>query len=320
MASSKLEVLITKKFPEDIIKPLQSVAKVYQWDKASYDLMPRDEILQVINRISAIINQAELRVDKELLERGKRLKIVANVSLGTDNLDLDLMTTYKVWATNTPGFFSHPVAEYILGGLITVYRNLFKAHQFVKNGEWNTFQPGRWDGESLANKTLGIIGMGSIGKSLARMASSLGMKVIYFSRSEKSHAYQKVSFNELLSSSDAISVNVPYSSQTHELIGPSQFERMKSGVIFINTSRGKVINENSLIHFLQVGHLGGAVLDVFAHEPFVPTSLRNMSNVLLSPHLAGGTKDGRAKCYKLAIDNVIEVMKGNPPINPLNLI
>lgn len=320
MPTTTPEILITKKFPDSVTRPLEEIAVVHQWGTHPYDLMPRAEVMNVIGQMSAVINQAELKVDEEVLKKGRRLKIIANVSLGYDNLNLNLMTKYGVWASNTPGYFSYPVVEYVIGGVIAIYRKLVEADRFVRKGQWNSFQPGRWDGESLAHKTLGIIGMGSIGQTLARVATCLGMHVIYFSRSKSSEAYQQVSLEYLLSQADVVSVHVPYTTDTHEMLAAEQFSTMKPGGIFVNTSRGKVVHEADLVHALQTGHVGGAVLDVFSQEPLVPEALKAMPNVLLTPHVGGGTKPGRIACYQLAVDNVIEVMRGNSPLNPLNTI
>lgn len=319
MARNKPEILITKKFPEIITGPLSDLAQVHQWDEP-YELMPREEVLKVIGRMTGIINQAELKVDEDILARGKNLKIIANVSLGVDNLDLDLMSKYGVWATNTPGFFDYPVAEYTIGGIIAVMRRMLEADRFVKNGEWRSFQPGFWDGEGLTNKTLGIIGMGSIGRSLARLASCMGMRVVYHNRSKSSPDYKWVLLQELLAQADVISLNVPYSRETCGMIAAAQFSAMKPGVIFVNTSRGKVVNEVDLVASLKTGHIGGAVLDVFSNEPNVPEELKLMPNVVLTPHLAGGTKSRRIESYKLAADNIIQVLRGKQPINPVNKI
>lgn len=319
MQVKKPEILITKKFPDDIVALLEEKTHVHQWNHP-YDLMPRDEVMKVIDRMSGIINQAELKVDEALLSRGRQLKIIANVSLGSDNLDLNLMTRHGVWASNTPGFFDYPVAEYAIGGMITIFRRLLEADRFVRSNQWRSFQPGFWDGEGLANKTLGIIGMGGIGKSLARLGACLGMKIIYHNRTKSSPEHQWVPLQDLLSNADVVSVHVPYSQHSHEMIGAAQFGLMKKGVLFVNTSRGKVVNETDLVHFLKTGHIGGAVLDVFFSEPHVPEALKTMTNVLLTPHIAGGTKSGRIECYKLAADNIMEVLDGKQPINPLNKI
>jgi glyoxylate reductase len=317
MQLNKPEILITKRFPDEITGPLRELAHVHQWNEP-YELMPREEVLKVIERMMGVINQAELKVDEDILIKGKNLKIIANVSLGVDNLNLDLMSKYGVWATNTPGFFDYPVAEYAIGGIIVILRRMLEGDRFVKEGKWRAFQPGFWDGEGLTDKTLGIVGMGSIGGSLARLASCMGMKVIYNNRSKSSTEYQWVPLQDLLSRADVISLNVPYSSETAEMIAEEQFSKMKPGVVFVNTSRGKVVNEGDLVRFLKNGHIGGAVLDVFSNEPHVPDELKRMPNVLLSPHLAGGTKSRRLESYRLAADNIIQVLKGHQPVNPLN--
>jgi glyoxylate reductase len=320
MEPDKPHVLITGKFPEAVLTPLQEVASVHQWDRQPCDLMPRSEVIKRIGLMSAVINQAELKVDEELLAAGKALKIVANVSIGVDNLDLDLMTSRRIWASNTPGHFDYPVAEYAIGGIIVIIRRLIEADRFAKSGEWSAFQPGRWDGDGLRNKTLGLVGMGKIGKSLALLASCLGMKVVYYSRSQSAPEYERVPLQELLSRADVVSVHVPYSADTHEMIGAAEFAAMKPNTIFVNTSRGKIVKEPDLIKYLSSGHLGGAVLDVFYNEPQIPEPLRWMPNVLLSPHVAGGTRSGRIACYEMAVANVVAVLTGNKPINALNQI
>lgn len=320
MTQEKPEVLITRRFPDIVTKPLQEAATVHQWDDASSFLMPRKEVLKMIGRLSAVINQAELKVDEELLTLGKKLRIVANVSIGADNLNPDLMAAHGVWASNTPGHFDYPVAEYAIGGIITISRRLLEGDRFVKSGLWTAFQPGLWDGDGLTNKTLGILGMGKIGSLLARLGTCLGMNVIYYSRSEKAAGYVRVSLAELLAQSDVLSVHVPYSPESHEMIGAAEFAAMKPGVLFVNTSRGKVVCEKSLVQYLLSGHIGGAVLDVFYHEPSVPEALRSMPNVLLSPHVAGGTRASRISCYQMAVANVKAVLEGSRPLNPLNRV
>lgn len=318
MKEKKPVVLVTRRFPDSVVSPLQKIAEVLQWDNERDYLMPREKVLEVIGNVTAVINQAELKVDEALLREAGKLKIVANVSIGADNLDLALMAQRGVWASNTPGHFDYPVAEYAIGGIIAVLRRILEADQFVRSGNWRSFQPGLWDGEGLTNKKLGIIGMGSIGKSLARLGSSLGMEVFYYNRSDVSTPYARLSLQELLSVSDVVSVHVPYSAQSHEMIGADELQRMKKGALLVNTSRGKVLDERALIHALVTGHLGGAVLDVFYDEPQVPEALRLLPNVVLSPHVGGGTRSSRIACYQMAVANVKAVLEGEPPVNPLN--
>lgn len=318
MTSAKPEVLITKNFPAHVVAALQEIATVHQWtsDDTAY-LMPRDEVMKVISRMSAVINQAELRVDQELLEHAPNLKIVANVSIGTDNLDRNALRAHRVWASNTPGHFAYPVAEFTIAGILSVARRLPEADAFVRSGQWNSFQPGRWDGDSLYGKTLGIVGMGDIGFLTGQIASALGMKIIYHSRKRIVPMFKRVDLGELLAVSDVISLHVPYHEQTHELIGAAEIARMKRGALLANTARGRVVNEEALITALLKGHLGGAVLDVFYREPAVPEALKSLNNVLLTPHIAGGTRQARIRAYENAVANVVEVLQGRRPLNPV---
>lgn len=316
----KPKIIITREFPSEVVQPLEGMAHVVQWQDEAFDLMPREKVLSEISDATGIINQAELQVDKELLDRGPSLKIIANVSIGYDNLNLDLMTDAEVWGSNVPGYFNDPVAEYVIGAVLSWHRRLFEAHAFVRENKWLSFQPGRWDGQQVRGKTFGILGMGDIGRLVGNLAAAVGMQVIYHSRSEVDVPFKAVSMDELLGSSDILSLHVPYNENTHHLIGDKEFSRMKQGVLFVNSSRGKVVDQKSLIAALSTEKIAGAILDVFEHEPQVPEQIRLHPSVYLSPHIAGGTREARKKSYSLAVQNVMDVLKGNGPRNALNTI
>lgn len=316
----KPKIIITREFPSEVVEPLESIAHVEQWQDAAFDLMPREKVLSKISDVTGIINQAELRVDKELLDHGKGLKIISNVSIGHDNLDLDLMSQAKVWATNVPGYFNDPVAEYVLGAVLAWHRRLFQAHAFVRDNNWSSFQPGRWDGHQVRGKTFGILGMGDIGRLVGNLAAAVGMQVIYHNRSPVNVPFASVSLDELLGTSDILSLHVPHTESTHHLISDREFLKMKPGVLFVNTSRGKVVDQSSLIKALSTEKLGGAILDVFEEEPQVPEQIRMHPDVYLSPHIAGGTREARIKSYQLAVQNVKDVLLGGAPRNALNEI
>jgi len=320
MAEKAPKILITKKFPEEILKPLRSMAEVIQWTEDPYDLMPRDRVLSEAGELFGIINQAELSVDEELLDQAGKLKVIANVSIGYDNLNVELMTDRHVWACNAPGYFTTPVAEYVIGGILALNRKLIEADKFVRAGKWTSFQPGRWDGESVIGKTIGILGMGNIGQLVADLACAVGMQVIYHSSKKNIVGCEWVSYDALLERSDIFSIHVPHTVDTDQMIGSEQFNKMKDGVMFINTSRGKVVKEVDLIGALESGKISGAILDVFQDEPKVPDAILKNPNVLLTPHIAGGTKVARQKCYQLAVENVISVIQGVRPKNALNSI
>lgn len=313
----KSKVLITGAVPMEWVEELNGIAEVTIWDSAGSFLMPRRELLSEIGNYEAVINFAEVKADEELVQCVCKLKIIANCSIGFDNLNLNLLTSKGIWASNSPGFFNYPVAEYVFAGIMVISRRLLEADDFVREGKWHAFEPGRWDGVSLKEKVIGIIGLGTIGKELRQMVKAMGAKVIYFTPVPgKEDGW--VTFEELISSSDVISIHVPLNPKTVNLINGNVLSKVKPGVIIANTSRGTIIDQKALVLALQLGKVGGAILDVFEEEPNVPDELFKIKNVLLTPHIAGGTKSARESCVKRAVQNVAAVLKGNKPINALN--
>jgi len=313
----KEKILITSLFPQELIGRLETIGEVISWKTDGYDLMPREKALSGIEEVTAIINVGDLAIDEGLLNQASQLKIVSNVAIGYDNVDISKATKRKIWVTNTPDFFAYPVVEIVIAGMICVSRRLIEVGNFVRSKQWNAFEPGRWDGSSLQNKTLGIIGYGKIGRYLKPIAESFGMKVICYDTKpvEDQHFYP---LNELIACSDFISVHIPLTKENKGLFDAGVFTRMKKGAVFINASRGPIVCERDLVEALTSGHLGGAVLDVFENEPAVPSELIKMDNVFLTSHVGGGTVTSRYKSQELATENVLAVLKGKRPITPVN--
>lgn len=309
-------VLITNTVTEDVLAPLKGIAEV-RMGPSGGPLMPREEVLGQIPELAGIVNQAELRVDDEIVSSGNKLKIVANVAAGFDNLNPALLEAQGIWATNTPGVFDLPVAEYAIASILVILRRLVAADRFVRAGQWKAVQPGPWDGRLANGKTLGIVGFGGIGRAVARIAEGLGMRVIFYNRSDRGDPRQ-VDLTSLTAEADIVTVHVPHTPETDRMIDRSFFAGMKPGAVFANSARGKVVDEEALIEALEAGHISGAALDVFPEEPRVNPRLTGMENVLLSPHLGGATVESRKESRLLAIRNVAEVLKGNRPLTPVN--
>lgn len=314
----KPKVLITNTVPSTVLGPLPELAEIIM-GPSNGDLMPRREVLQLAPSLDAIINQAELSVDAELLDAAPRLKIVANVSLGTDNLDLPLMTSRGVWATNAPGTFVESTADCTFALLLAVARRIVEADAYVRSGAWKNFQPGVWDGMELCGKTLGIIGFGNIGRAVARRAEGFGLEIIFFSASQKDDPRFR-ELDDLLATSDIVSLHVPLRPETCHLMNAGRFAQMKPGSIFLNMARGKTMDEGALVAALQRRHLGGAGLDVFENEPIVQPALLSMKNVVLTPHIGGGTREAREATRRLACENIAAVLRGRAPLTPVNCI
>ena len=313
----KEKILITSLFPQSLVNKLEEVGNVIVWETPAFDLMPREQVLRLVGDVSAIINVGDLGVDNELLDLAGNLKVVANVAIGFDNVDVNEVTRRGIWLTNTPEFFAYPVVEIVVAGMICVSRRLVEVGHFVKSGKWDKFEPGRWDGASLQDKTLGIIGYGKIGRYLKPIAESFGMKVICYDVNPiPGNEYYPL--DELLASSDFVSVHIPLSPENRGLFNRSVFDKMKKGAIFINASRGPLMCERDLVEALVSGRLGGAVLDVFENEPAISSELLSMENVFLTSHVGGGTVSSRFRSQSLAVDNVLAVLNGSKPLTPVN--
>ena len=311
-------VLNTNRVPDVHLEPLLGFCTVIQGE-GPYELMSREEVLAQAHRVHAIINQAELHVDAELLEAAPNLKIVANVAAGTDNLDLDEMARRGVWATNVPDAFTNSVADHTLGLLLAVSRRIIEADAYVRSGQWaeDGFQPSRWDGMELAGKTWGIIGYGLSGKAVRQRAEAFGMNVVFTSSSPVNDPHYRP-LGELLAASDVVSLHVPLHRSTYKLINSNTIRLMKPGAILINMSRGKTVDESALIAALRAGDLSGAGLDVFQDEPEVPETLTVLPNVVLTPHIGGGTVESRRSARRRCAANVARVLQGTDPLTPVN--
>ncbi|MBD8007533.1 2-hydroxyacid dehydrogenase [Bacillus norwichensis] len=271
----------------------------------------------------------DLEVDKKLLAQAPMLKIVSNVSVGYNNLDIEELTKRKVMATNTPGVLTDTVADTIFGLLIATARRIPELDYFVKSRKWNGELEPKHYGIDVHHKTVGIIGMGRIGQAIAQRAHhGFNMNVLYHSRSKKPEAEKNFSatycsLNELLTNSDYVVLITPLTAQTRGLIGKREFQLMKQSAIFINGSRGDTVIEKDLIEALQTQEIAAAGLDVFQQEPVAfDNPLLEMKNVVTLPHVGSSTHETELKMSQLAAKNLEAGLNGNIPptlINPIVL-
>ncbi|MBL9215428.1 MAG: D-glycerate dehydrogenase [Opitutaceae bacterium] len=308
-------VLITNTVPPDVLAPLVGVARIIQ-GPADGNVMARSEVLRLAPSLAGIVNQGELRVDAELLDAAPELRVVANVAMGVDNLDLPLMRARGVVATNVPSAFIESTADCTLGLILAVTRRLVEADRYVRAGGWTAFQPGVWDGMLLRGKTLGLVGYGRIGRAVEQRARAFGLEVVHHSRTPSSApGYRPLP--ALLGESAIVSLHVPLNADSRGLIDATRLRQMPRGAILINMARGRVVREAELVAALQEGHLAGAGLDVFEDEPSVHPVLAGLPQVVLTPHLGGGTRESRREARLLSVHNVAAVLTGRPPSTPL---
>lgn len=313
----KPKVLITNRVSEDHLAPLAGWTEIIQGPGGGA-LMPRDEVLRLAPDLDAIINQAELKVDRELLDRAPRLKIVASVSIGTDHLDTDALDAAGVVATNVPDAFVESAADCALALLLCVARRITEADAYVRSGAWpgDGFQPGRWDGTLLAGKTIGIVGFGKIGRGVARRAEAFGMRVRVHDPACGDDP-RHLPLYDLLAVADVLSLHLPLLPSTRGLIDAGKLALLPTGAIVLNLARGGVLRDEALVEALKSGHLGGAGLDVFENEPRPHPDLFDLPNVVLTPHIGGGTRESRRQGRLLCAENVARVLKGQRPLTPV---
>lgn len=256
-------------------------------------------------------------IDAALIDACPRLKVVANVAVGTDNVDLAAAARRGVWVTNTPDCLTDAVADLTMGLILAAARRIVEADRFVREGR---FQGWRWDlfqGLELAGATLGVVGFGRTGRAVARRAAAFGMRIVAVARRGVDPAawpnMRFLSLDDLLALADVVTLHVPLTPQTRGLIGAEALARMKRGAILVNMARGPVVDEAALVQALREGRLTGAALDVFEREPLLAPGLAELPNVVLTPHIGSATVAAREQMMRIACDNVVAVARGESP-------
>ncbi len=264
------------------------------------------------------------KVDAALLQRAPQLKVVANIAVGYNNIDVPACTARGVMATNTPGVLDDSTADLAWTLMLGAARRITEIERRVRNGEWTGWQLKQWLGVDVHHATLGIIGMGRIGQAIARRASGFEMKVLYHNRNRIATELERkcnatyVSLDDLLAQSDFVVLQVPYSPATHHLIGEAQLKKMKSSAILINSTRGGVVDDAALVKALKSGTILGAGLDVYENEPKLHSEFLALDNVVLAPHVGSSTKATRKAMAMLAAKNMVAALKGETPPNLIN--
>jgi len=278
--------------------------------------MPREEVLKLAPELDAIINQHELRVDRELLAAAPHLKIVANVAIGYNNFDLEALEEYGVVGTNVPGVFSESAADHALGLLLSVARRITEADAYCRSGRWaeDGFQPGPRGRLLLSGKTIGILGFGQIGQAVAKRAEAFGMRVLFYDAFDKNDPRQRP-LETLLRESQVVSLHVPLTDETHHLIDRETLALLPEGSIVINLARGPVVNETDLADAIASGHILGAGMDVAENEPHLHPGLVEHPRVVFTPHIGGGTTESRKQARLVCARNVAAVLSGARPPN-----
>lgn len=280
----------------------------------------RRAFLEAAGGVEAVMTFVVDKVDAELIDAaGPQLKVVANVAVGYDNIDVPLLRQRGVVVTNTPDVLNGAVAELTWGMILAITRRLGESERLVRRGDWHGWAFDFMTGMELAGKTLGIIGKGRIGRDVARRAAAFDMRVVFGGREAggEQDGHPVLAIDDVLRTADVVSLHVPLRPETRQLIDERAISLMKPTAYLINTARGPVVDEAALAEALAARRIAAAALDVFEREPVVHPRLLDLDNVLLLPHIGSATVETRTAMAELAARNVAAVLAGRPPLTPL---
>lgn len=316
------KILITDIIPEVGVNLLKEHYDVTM--NTSGNGLTKEEMIASFNQYDGIVTSLTNSIDQEVIEACPNVKIMANYAVGYNNVDIESAVKRGLIVTNTPDVLSDTTAETAWSLLFAVSRRIVEADKYVREGNWKKFSSNLFLGRDIFNKTLGIVGAGSIGRRFAEKARGYHMTILYYNRHrdfefEKQYNAKYVALEELLSESDFVSLHVPLNEETHHLIGEEELLLMKESAILINTARGAVIDQDALIKVLEEKKIYGAGLDVFEEEPNVPEALMALDNVVLLPHIGSSSTETRDRMSELVAHNIINVLEGRAPMTPVTV-
>jgi glyoxylate reductase len=318
-----MKIFVTQLIPQAGLGILQKTYPDYQIN-AEERVLSGSELIRNVKGVNAILTLLTDKIDAEILDAaGPQLKIVANMAVGFDNIDIQAATQRGILVTNTPGVLTDATADHAWALLFAIARRIPESEKYLRAGKFKHWGPLLFLGGEVAGKTLGIIGAGRIGSAVAMRSRGFNMKVLYANRSpkpelERELGARRVSLEELLNESDFVSLHVAMVPETHHLIRAETLRLMKPTAYLINTGRGPLVDEAALAEALKKGTIAGAALDVYENEPTVHPELLTLDNAVLTPHTASATIASRSKMATMAAENLIAGLAGIKPPNLVN--
>ncbi|PJN86859.1 2-hydroxyacid dehydrogenase [Bacillus sp. mrc49] len=314
------KIYITRKLPEQIIEGLRRDHDIRMWEEEEIPV-PREVLEEEVKEVDGLLCLLTEQIDKSLIDRAVKLKIIANMAVGHNNIDVHSATERGIMVTNTPGVLTETTADLTFGLLLATARRMMEAADYLRSGKWETWSPMQLTGQDVHGATLGIIGLGRIGEALAKRAKGFDMNLVYFNRSRKYEQEKKLGMDylpleKLLQVSDFVCVMLPLTQDTAYMIGKEQLKLMKETSVLINTARGGIIDEKALYHALKNREIWAAGLDVFEDEPVpVDHPLLTLSNLVTLPHIGSASIATRLKMAALAVQNLADGLAGDTPRN-----
>ncbi|BBD90576.1 2-hydroxyacid dehydrogenase [Staphylococcus caprae] len=313
------KILITRKVPQPFVKQLERIGNVVMWDK-ELTPMPREAFLEEIKDATACLSTLSERIDEEVLKEASNLKVIANMAVGYDNIDVNKASQYGITVTNTPHVLTETTAELGFTLMLTVARRIIEAATYVQEGQWESWGPYLLSGKDVYGSTVGIFGMGDIGKAFAHRLKGFNTRILYHNRSRHSDAEKElnatyVTFEELLKESDFVICTAPLTQETENKFDAKAFEMMKNDAIFINIGRGAIVDEEALVAALQRHDILACGLDVLRQEPIdMNHPLLQLPNAVVLPHIGSASRRTRDRMIQLCVDNILAVLENKPPI------
>jgi glyoxylate reductase len=319
---SKPKVFVTRLIPEKGLEIVRDFCDVDLWQN---ELPPtREQLLQHVRGIDGLLSLLTEKIDGEVMdEAGPQLKVISNLAVGFDNIDVSAATARRIPVGNTPDVLTDATADFAFALMMAVARRIPEAERYVHAGKWKTWGPMALLGVDIRGATLGLIGFGRIGKAVARRAAGFDMRVIYYDPNEKKEdpalKAMRVDFETLLEESDFISLHTPLTPDTRHLIDSEALSKMKPNAVLINTARGPIVDPDALYAALKERRIFGAGLDVTEPEPLpVDSPLLNLDNIVIVPHIASGSKTSRDQMSWMAAQNLVAGLKGERLPNCVN--
>ena len=315
----KPSVLVTRKLPEPVLQKLKANCQA----DINYEDTPltKEELIRRVADKDGMITLLTDKIDRHIIDAGKKLKIISNVAVGYDNIDYRYARQKNIYITNTPEVLTDATADLTWALLLSVVRHIVPADRFTRQGKFKEWELFLFLGSDLKGKRLGIIGLGRIGRAVAQRASGFQMEVVYYDIQRADRELEErlrvtyLPFDQLLKTSDIIALHLPLTPETYHLIDQKELQLMKPGAYLINTSRGPVVNEKALVEALKSKRIAGAGLDVYENEPRIEPELLAMENVVLLPHIGSATLETRTRMAMIAVENVLQGVYGERPTN-----
>ena len=319
----KPRVYVTRELPERGLKIIKEHFDSEVWPE--YAPPPKEVIIEKVRDVDALASLLSDKIDAEVFDVAPRLKIVAQMAVGFDNIDVKEATRRGIYVTNTPGVLTETTADFAWTLLMAVARRVVEADKYVHNRKWKVgWHPSMLLGRDVYGATIGVVGAGRIGSAVARRARGFNMRIIYYDvvarpELEKEIGAKRVDLETLLSESDFVSVHVPLIKATHHLVNAERLKLMKNTAYIINNSRGPVVNEKALYKALAEGWIAGAALDVFEQEPTpADNPLLTLANVVVAPHISSSSHETRSRMAEMVAENLIAFFEGRIPPNLVN--